>query len=125
MHGPMNVKFFKNCPSASLPQRQIQLVVVLVSTELKLSHLVVFDIICMSEVTPINLVCFVLLVSLYISPVYHSLLFVSVCCAIRYGPIGCYLIAFVNKNRTELNQIINLSLESQGNISKKNPANTK
>jgi len=34
--------FFKNCSSASLPQRQIQLVVVLISSELELSRLLIF-----------------------------------------------------------------------------------
>jgi len=52
--------FSKNCLSASSPQRQIQLAVVLISSELKLSHLVILDIICISEGTPTIYVSFCL-----------------------------------------------------------------
>lgn len=82
----------KNCLSASLPQRQIQLVVVLISPELKLSHLVIFNIICsfIPEVTLMNSACFVLFVSLYMCPVYHSLS-VSVRCATVTGHLALTL----------------------------------
>jgi len=51
-------QFFKTCPSASSSQQQIQLVVVLIFSELKLSHFVIFDIICISEGTPMIYVLF-------------------------------------------------------------------
>ena len=91
----VNQFFKKICPTASSRRRQIQLVVVLVSSELKLSHLRhIWHYLYIRRNA--DDLCFVLFVSLYVCPVYHSLQFAAVYCAVRYGSLGCYLIALIN-----------------------------